>query len=34
MIEVDFGPGVLGGIILIVLIAPTIYSFFIDRINK
>lgn len=34
MIEVDFGPGVLGGIILLVFIAPTIYSFFIDRTKK
>ena len=34
MIEVDFGPGVLGAIILVVFIAPTIYSFFIDRIKK
>ncbi len=34
MIEVDFGPGVLGGIILLVFIAPTIYSFFIDRYKK
>lgn len=34
MIEVDYGPAVLGGLIVLVLIAPTIYSFFIDNYKK
>ena len=33
MIEVDFGPGVLGGIILVAFLAPFLYGLFIDRIN-
>jgi len=33
MIEIDFGPGVLGAIIVVVLIAPVFYGFFIDRIK-
>ncbi|OIR19341.1 hypothetical protein GALL_02210 [mine drainage metagenome] len=33
MIEVDYGPGVLFGIIVIVFVAPTIYGLFIDRIK-
>jgi hypothetical protein len=31
MIEVDYGPGVLGGIILIAFLAPFIYSLFVDK---
>ncbi|ADE12877.1 hypothetical protein Slit_2652 [Sideroxydans lithotrophicus ES-1] len=34
MIEIDYGPGVLFGIILVALLAPTFYSFFIDKIKK
>lgn len=33
MIEVDFGPGVLGALILLVLIAPTVYGLFIDKVK-
>jgi len=33
MIEIDFGPGVLGGIIVLVLIAPVFYGLFIDRVK-
>jgi hypothetical protein len=33
MIEIDYGPACLGGIILVVLIAPMIYGLFIDRIK-
>lgn len=33
MIEVDFGPAVLGALIALVLIAPTVYGLFIDRIK-
>jgi hypothetical protein len=34
MIEIDYGPGVLFGIILVAFLAPTLYSFFIDKIKK
>ncbi len=33
MIEVDYGPGVLGGIILVAFLAPIVYGLFIDRIK-
>jgi hypothetical protein len=33
MIEIDYGPGCLAGIILVVFIAPIIYGLFMDR-NK
>ena len=33
MIEVDFGPAVLGGIIVLVFVAPMVYGLFIDRIK-
>jgi hypothetical protein len=33
MIEIDYGPGCLAGIILVVFVAPIIYGLFIDR-NK
>jgi hypothetical protein len=33
MIEIDYGPACLGGIICIVFLAPTIYGMFIDRIK-
>jgi hypothetical protein len=31
MIEIDYGPGVLAVIILLVFVAPTIYGLFMDR---
>lgn len=34
MIDVDFGPAVLGGVIALVYIAPFLYSFFIDKYDK
>jgi hypothetical protein len=34
MIEIDYGPGVLAGIILLVFVAPTIYGLFMDRDNR
>ena len=34
MIEVDNGPLVLAGIILVALLAPSFYSFFIDHFKK
>jgi Flp pilus assembly pilin Flp len=33
MIEVDYGPAVLAGIIAVVLIAPIVYGLFIDRVK-
>jgi len=33
MLEVDYGPGVLGTLILVVLIAPMVYGLFLDRIK-
>ncbi len=33
MIEIDYGPACLGGIILIVFIAPMVYGLFMDRIK-
>lgn len=33
MIEVDYGPGVLLGIIIVVFAAPVVYGLFIDRIK-
>ncbi len=32
MIELDYGPGVLAGIILVAFLAPVLYGMFIDRI--
>jgi hypothetical protein len=34
MIEIDNGPLVLGCIIALALVAPSFYSFFIDRFKK
>lgn len=34
MIELDNGPLVLGGLILIAFLAPTFYGIFIDNIKK
>jgi hypothetical protein len=33
MIEIDYGPGVLAGIIALAFAAPFLYGFVIDRIN-
>lgn len=33
MIEIDYGPACLGGIICVVFLAPMIYGLFIDRIK-
>jgi hypothetical protein len=33
MLEIDYGPGCLGGIILVVFIAPIVYGLFMDRIK-
>jgi len=33
MIELDFGPGVLFGIIVVVFVAPVVYGLFIDRVK-
>ncbi len=33
MIEIDYGPACLGGIILVVFIAPMIYGLFMDRVK-
>jgi hypothetical protein len=33
MIEIDYGPACLGGIILLVFTAPMIYGLFLDRIK-
>ena len=30
MIEVDYGPGVLGGLILVAFLAPIVYGLFIS----
>jgi hypothetical protein len=34
MIDFDYAPTVFAGIILLVFIAPTIYSFFVDAYDK
>jgi hypothetical protein len=34
MIELDYGPGVLAGIILVVFLAPILYGVFIDRVKE
>lgn len=34
MIDWDFGPGALGLIILIAIIVPVIYSFYVDDYDK
>lgn len=34
MIDVDFGPGVLAGVIAIVYVLPLLYSFFVDHYDK
>jgi|GEM_PF-6099277 hypothetical protein len=33
MIEIDYGPAVLGTLILLVFVAPVIYGLFIDRVK-
>ena len=33
MIEIDYGPAVLGGIIVLVLVAPIFYGLFIDNVK-
>jgi hypothetical protein len=33
MIELDYGPGVLAGIILVAILAPILYGMFIDRVK-
>jgi hypothetical protein len=33
MIEIDYGPAVLGGLIAVAFLAPVIYGLFIDRIK-
>jgi len=33
MIELDYGPGVLAGLILVVILAPVLYGVFIDRVK-
>jgi len=33
MIEIDYGPACLGGIILLVFIAPMVYGLFIDKVK-
>jgi hypothetical protein len=33
MIEIDYGPACLGGIIVLVFIAPMIYGLFMDRVK-
>jgi len=34
MIDVDFGPGVLAGVIALAYLAPIFYSFFVDHYDK
>lgn len=34
MIDFDYGPAVMAGIIALVYIVPTIYSFFVDNYDK
>jgi hypothetical protein len=34
MIDLDFGPAALGGIIVLVYLAPFIYSLFVDKYDK
>ena len=34
MIDFDFGPAVLGGVILIAYGAPMLYSFFVDNFDR
>ena len=33
MIEIDYGPACLGGIIALVFIAPIVYGLFMDRVK-
>lgn len=34
MIDVDYGPAVLGGVIALVYLLPFFYSFFVDNYDK
>lgn len=34
MIEIDYGPGVLFGLIVLAFVAPIIYGLFIDNFKK
>jgi hypothetical protein len=34
MIELDFGPAVMAGLIVLVFVAPVVYGMFIDNVKK